>query len=238
MKFLHESREVLPKKSRHTTFKKNRGSALDIYLAHMAKEKRRQAQWKIFAAGSFLCLLISFGIIIWALHLPKTVPLVITVSDWGEAKYVGSISNYSYTGIKIPEIAIEYQFRKFVANKFSISSDRTVVRNNLKDCYAALTRETATKLSSELRKDNPLNEAGKKTVSVDIESILKVSAKTYQVDFIVTTSDGSGFIKSRERTRGAISVKMMEPAEEDKMLNPLGIYITDYDFKKVEEKKQ
>lgn len=170
--------------------------------------------------------------------MPKTVPLVITVSDWGEAKYVGAVSNYSYTGMRVPEIAIEYQLRKFITNRFSLPYDRSVLRNNLKDCYASLTRESATKLSAELRMNNPLNEAGKKSVTVDVESVLKLSAQSYQVDFIVLTSDTSGYVNIRQRMRGVLAVKLMEPAEEDQVLNPLGIYITNFDFTQVKEAQQ
>ena len=71
-----------------------------------------------------------------AINQPKTVPLVVTVSDWGEAKYVGNVSRNNWQGIKVPEIAIEYQLRKFVTNFYAISSDPQVLKNNLNECMA------------------------------------------------------------------------------------------------------
>ena len=217
------------------TLAKSKTTPLDQYINFVKEEKRQALCWKYFALISFGCLLISLAVLVYAVKLPKAFPLVITVSDWGEAKYVGEVSNYSYNGIKVPEIAINYQLRKFIINRFSIPYDPHILRSNLKDCYSALTRESAAKLSSEIKADNPMQQYGKKIVTVEIETILKLSAQSYQVDFFITTADSRGQISGRERMRGILAVKLMEPAKEDQVLNPLGIYITNFDFTQIKE---
>ena len=102
------------------TLAKSKTTPLDQYMNFVKEEKRQASCWKYFALISFGCLLISLAVLVYAVKLPKAFPLVITVSDWGEAKYVGEVSNYSYNGIKVPEIAINYQLRKFIINRFSI----------------------------------------------------------------------------------------------------------------------
>ena len=217
------------------TLSKSKTTPLEQYVNLVKEEKRQSARWKYFALISFGCLVTSLGALIYAINLPKTVPLVITVSDWGEAKYVGAVSNYSYNGIKVPEIAINYQLRKFIINRFSIPYDSHILRTNLQDCYSALTRESAAKLSSEIKTDNPMRQYGKKIVTVEIETILKLSAQSYQVDFLIITADSRGQINGRERMRGILAVKLMEPPAEDQILNPLGIYITNFDFTHIKE---
>lgn len=217
------------------TLSKSKTTPLEQYVNLVKEEKRQSARWKYFALVSFGCLVASLGVLIYAINLPKTVPLVITVSDWGEAKYVGAVSNYSYNGIKVPEIAINYQLRKFIINRFSIPYDPHILRTNLQDCYSALTRESAAKLSSEIKTDNPMRQYGKKIVTVEIETILKLSAQSYQVDFLIITADSRGQINGRERMRGILAVKLMEPPAEDQILNPLGIYITNFDFTHIKE---
>lgn len=217
------------------TLSKSKTTPLEQYVNLVKEEKRQSARWKYFALISFGCLVVSLGVLIYAINLPKTVPLVITVSDWGEAKYVGAVSNYSYNGIKVPEIAINYQLRKFIINRFSIPYDPHILRTNLQDCYSALTRESAAKLSSEIKTDNPMRQYGKKIVTVEIETILKLSAQSYQVDFLIITADSRGQINGRERMRGILAVKLMEPPAEDQILNPLGIYITNFDFTHIKE---
>lgn len=214
------------------TWAKESGNYTHLYVYKKLEqiEKSEKKKWKMIAIISVSLLLISFLVMIYAINLPRTVPMVITVSDWGEAKYVGEIGKLNYDGIKVPKIAIEYQIRKFVINKYSISSDYTVTRNNLKDCYASLTQTSAQKLSEELGSDNPLKNIGKVIKNVEIQSILNLSKNSYQVDFTVSSTSMNGKLLKSERKRGVLSIDLMEPAEEDKILNPLGIYITNFDF--------
>ena len=217
------------------TLEKSKTTPLDQYIHFVDAEKRQTLFWKYSAIISFVCLAAAIGVLLYAVNLPKAFPLVITVSDWGEAKYVGEVSNYSYNGIKVPEIAINYQLRKFIINRFSIPYDPHILRSNLKDCYSALTRESAAKLSSELKADNPMQQYGKKIVTVEIEAILKLSSQSYQVDFFIVSADSRGQINERMRMRGILAVKLMEPLKEDQILNPLGIYITNFDFTHIKE---
>lgn len=216
---------------------KNNDTPLELYQNLVNIEKAKDARWKWFALGSFFCLLLSIGVMVYALNLPKTVPLVVTVSDWGEAKYVGNISTYSYEGLKIPQVAIEYQIRKFLSNKYSIPLDATIFKTNLTECYSALTQESANKLTEELKENDPRKLFGQISRTISVETILKLSDQSYQADFYVTTTGLDGTLKSKEHIRGVLTVKMLEPSEEEKKLNPLGIYFSNFDFTVVETLK-
>ncbi len=206
---------------------------LYLYKKICDLDKTQMHKWKILALGSLVIMLISLCIMFYALNLPRTVPMVITVSDWGEARYVGEVNKLSFQGLKIPKIAIEYQLRRFITNRFNISTDANVIKGNLKDCYSCLTSNSAQKLSEELKADNPLKLVGKLIKNVEIESILTLSKNSYQVDFILTSSSLTGRMVETERLRGVLSVETLEPNEEDMKLNPLGIYITNFDFTKL-----
>ena len=210
--------------------KKSGDTPFDMYRNMVKMEERGERKWRLFAIASFGCLVICIMLLVWAIRLPKTVPLVITVSDWGEAKYVGNVSNYSYNGMKVPQIAIEYQIRKFVTNTFAIPTDRTILSQNLSDCYSALTKDSANKFTEMVKADNINGKFGSQQRTVEIESILKLSDDSYQVDFFITTSSLAGKVTEKKRTRGVLSTQLLEPASEDQKLNPLGIYITNFDF--------
>ncbi len=209
-----------------------------IYKEFQASEKRKEFRWKVISLISAAGFVASLAMTFYALNLPKTVPLVITVSDWGEAKYVGNIAKYSYNGMKIPDIAIEYQLRKFVTNYYTIPGDSAVLKSNIKDCYAALTQSSASKLSSLLKENNPMEKFGRIRRTVSIESILSISGNSYQMDFLVHTESADSNVIKNERFRGILTVKLMEPAKEDQLLNPLGIYITNFDFTEVKNKEE
>ena len=215
----------------------NKKTPLDMYQDLIRAQKNSDRRFRFFAIVGCAGFLLAIIVLVVAIRQPKTVPLVITVSDWGEAKYVGNVSRNSYLGIKVPEIAIEYQLRKFVSNLYSVPSDPQVLKNNLNDCYASCTVASSQKLSNRLKENNPLKKFGSVYKTVDIESVLQLTRDSYQVDFLVNNTDKVESRNTRIRTRGVLSVKLMEPAKDDLIKNPLGIYITDFDFKELGEEK-
>ena len=214
-------------------FEKSKNDPLEIYEDLVIKDKRTQNKFRIMAYVSLTGFILAIAALVYALTLPRTVPVLITMSDWGEAKYVGEINKLSYQGIKVPQIAIEYQLRKFVSNYFSIPGDPDILKKNLVDCYSCLTSETADKLSSQLKENNPLKNYGSVRKTVDIESILTLSKNSYQVDFIISTTNPRNQNIITTRMRGVLTVSLLEPDEDDKILNPLGIYISSYDFREI-----
>jgi type IV secretion system protein VirB5 len=203
--------------------------ALTEYDRIVGEQCRENKTWRRIALASMSAFFICIGVLIYAINLPKTVPLVVLVSEWGEARYVGDVSKLSYHGTKIPEIAIHYQLRKFLINMYTIPQDAEVLRSNLKDCYTALTTASSVKLSSILKQANPFDNFGSVNRTVNIETILALSANSYQIDFVVTSSRPDNSRITKERMRGVFTTALLEPAAEDQILNPLGIYITNFD---------
>lgn len=206
---------------------------LYIYEQLKRMDRINEKKWKFVAIFSALCLSFTLMLLAYTINLPKTVPLVISVSDFGEAKYVGAANKLSYSGMKIPQVAIEYQIRKFVINKFSLSTDGEVCRNNIREIYTMLTSTGSVKYSDELRDVNPLADVGKIIRSVDIESVLKLSSNSYQIDFYVNTENYEHRQKTASHIRGIVQTELLAPDKEDLIKNPLGIYIKDYDFTEI-----
>lgn len=212
---------------------KSNTTPLDIYEQMEKERNKSENKWKFFAYISIGGFVLSLIVMVWAINLPKTVPVLVSLSDFGEAKYVGEVNRINYSGIKIPEIAIEYQIRKFVTNKYTIPGDAEVLRNNLIDCYSCLTRDTSSKLSTELKEHNPIKDVQNIRRKVEIESVLKTSKNSYQVDFTITQTSPNEGSKVVIRMRGIVTVVLLEPADDDKILNPLGIYFNAYDFTEI-----
>jgi len=133
----------------------------------------------------------------------------------------------------VPDSAVHYQLRRFVSNLYTIPTDSEVLRQNLTDCYSCLTGNSAQKLSNRLRNENPFEVLGNFTQRVEIESVLVLPGKSYQVDFIVSTSRPNDTNTRKSRMRGTLTVELLAPPEEDIVANPLGIYIVGFDFAKI-----
>lgn len=208
-------------------------SMLNEYDRIIGMQNKENRVWRIIAVCSLLSFFLSLLLLLYAIKLPKTIPLVITVSDWGEAKYVGNVSKISYSNIKVPDIAIQYQIKRFITNMNTITSDPQVMKKNINDCYNMLSASAQFKLSNLLKEDNPFNKFGSIKQEVIIESILRLSSQSYQVDYIQSQVTLTGIVKERTRYRAVISTELLEPPENKKIENPLGIYISDFDFTKI-----
>lgn len=196
-------------------------------------QNKENRTWRIIAVVSLSFLFLSLLLLLYAIKLPKTIPMVITVSEYGEAKYVGNVSKMSYSNMKVPDIAIQYQIKRFVTNMNTITSDAQVMRQNIRDCYNMLSGDAGLKLSNILKNDNPFDKFGDIKQSILLESILQLSPQSYQVDYIQSKITMTGIVTDRTRYRGIISIALLEPPEDKKIENPLGIYISDFDFTKV-----
>lgn len=196
-------------------------------------QNKENKTWRIIAVASLSFLFLSLLLLLYAIKLPKTIPMVITVSEYGEAKYVGNVSKISYSNIKVPDIAIQYQIKRFVTNMNTITSDAQVMKQNIRDCYNMLSGDAGLKLSNLLKNDNPFDKFGSLKQSILLESILQLSPQSYQVDYIQSKITMTGVVTDRTRYRGIISIALLEPPEGKKIENPLGIYISDFDFTKV-----
>lgn len=211
------------------------GQEFDRLFGEQCKQTdfaRRIAVISLFAA-----FIISLTSIVYAINRPKQAIIPVVITDWGEAKSAGDISKMSYQHIRIPEIAIQYQLRKFITNMYSVPADSNVLKDNLRDCYASLTAVAAQKFSNILKQDSPLKEFGSKNVTVSIESVLSLSADSYQVDFIVNTARPDNSYQTHDRLRAVLTTQLLEPAKEDQIRNPLGIYISGFDIAPVEKQE-
>ena len=186
---------------------------------------------------SCLAFFVSIGITLYAVSLPESIPVLVTMNDFGETQYVGAVSRRNYQNYNVPEIAIQYQVKYFVNLVHTLSTDRTVMRKSVSNTYHLLTSTTASKYTTMLKENNPFADFGDRTREVIFQTEpLQLSKDTYQIDFQVVTRLPSGNVSENKTVRAVVSVKVMKPSDEDIRDNPLGIYITAFDFKDIYKK--
>lgn len=182
-----------------------------------------------------LSFFLSIGISFYAVTQPESIPVLITMNDFGQPQYIGAVSRRNYQNFSVPEIAIHYQVKDFINLYHTLSTDRTVMKKGLNKTYHMLTSTTSSKFSNHLKEETPFSDFGSKTREVFFQTEpLKLSNESYQVDFQVVTRSLSGSQLSNITYRAIISVRMLKPSDEDIKDNPLGIYITAFDFKEID----
>ena len=182
----------------------------------------------------FIIAVLSIGIVFFLTKRTQIVPALVTMNDFGQTQYVGEVSRKNYQNFNVPEVAITYQVKDFLNCYKTLSSDKAVVKGNIDKAYHHLTATSSSKFSTLLKEDNPYKEFGNHTKEITFETEpLRISKDTYQVDYQLVTRTLTGVILSEIRQRAVMTVKVLNPTEEDIKDNPLGIYITDFDIKDI-----
>lgn len=192
---------------------------------------------KFVVVAAVLSFFLSIGITIYAVSQPDSIPVLVTMNDFGETQYIGPVSKKNYQNFNVPEVAIQAQVKEFINLVNTLSTDKTVMKKAVNKTYHLLTSTTASKYSTLVKEDNPFKDFGSRTKEVIFQTEpLKVSSDTYQVDYQIITRQLSGQMMSNESYRAVITIKMLQPADEDIKDNPLGIYITAFDWKQIDTK--
>ncbi len=229
------TKNFLPKGNATTSFNPQL-EHFDMICGQVMKENRIL---KYVVIVSCLAFFVSIGITLYAISLPESIPVLITMNDFGETRYVGAVSRKNYQNYNVPEVAIQYQVKEFINLYNTLSTDKTVMNKSIKKIYHILTSTTASKYSSLVKETKPFEDFGNRTREVFFQTEpLQLSKDTYQVDYTVTTRQLSGNLVDESNYRAVISIKVLQPSDDDIKDNPLGIYITAFDMKPLEIKKR
>jgi type IV secretion system protein VirB5 len=196
----------------------------DKAYADILQDKISEMRWwrSIIGGGVLLLFAASLCFFIYAVRLQKTVPVLINVMPSGEAQFLGEVRQTA--ALQAPESAIVFQVRQFISGLRSVSTDYQVLYNNIEQCYAMITSGYAPVMTRMLRESSPFDLVGKTRRTVEIESILHITARSYQVDWIETAIDNAANRTTR-RMRALVSVRLLPVTDENIKKNPLGIYI-------------
>jgi len=198
-------------------------------------DKMKEVKWwrNVVGIGVLLCFVVTIIIFIIALSTQKTVPILINVMPSGEAVNLGEVRQ---TGsVQVPEAAVLYQARKFITNLRSVSTDAEVLYNNINDCYSMVTNSYEPVMTRILRDASPFELVGKIRRVVEIESSLKITGNSYQIDWIESTTEiGGGAATPRGRKmRALITIKLIPPDTSVSKTNPLGIFIENCEWTEI-----
>lgn len=214
----------------------------NLQLSHydmLCGEKDKQIRILRFVAViACLSFFLSLGITFYAVNLPESIPVLVTMNDFGETSYVGEVSRKNYQNFNVPEVAVQYQVKNFIELYYTLSMDKAVMKSNLAKVYHLLNYSASQKLNTMIKENKHYEDFGDYTREVFFQTEpLKLSKDSYQVDFEVIKRTESGQVQDKFYYRCVLSVQMLKPADEDIKFNPLGIYITNFDIKEIQQQE-
>lgn len=185
----------------------------------------RARTWRTIAVLTSLAAVAAVIGIAWIGAQNKFVPYVVQVDKLGAAVAVAPAERANMPDIRV----VKAQLAEFIANLRTVSPDVAVERQLISRGYAMVATGTPayTTLNEYFKTNNPLQTAQTETIQVEVQSVLPLSDKTFQVEWHEEHRAGSGDLIKRTRWKAAIEVGFNPPTDEAGIMkNPLGVFVT------------
>ena len=182
--------------------------------------------WRLMAFGGLLLTTGLSAALVWQSMQSRVMPYVVEVDRLGEARAVApAATDYRPTD---PQIA--WHLGKFIASVRSRSLDPVLMRENWLSAYDFATERASLFLGEYARASNPFAEVGRRTVSVQVTSVVRASDNSFQVKWIEQQYE-RGSLADTSRWTAILTVKMQPPRSADVLRkNPLGLYVDAIDW--------
>jgi type IV secretion system protein VirB5 len=145
--------------------------------------------WRKLTFVNTVLFFISLILFFYSVSRQQTVPVLINVMPSGESQYLGEVRQ---TGsVQVPEASVHYQIRTFILNYRTVSTDYQIVYSNIDDCFSMVTQNYTSIFRQELLNNSPFSLVGKIRRSVEIESILLITGRSYNVNWTEASYDTS-----------------------------------------------
>ncbi|MCM8731968.1 conjugal transfer protein TrbF [Hephaestia sp. GCM10023244] len=182
--------------------------------------------WRLIAFG---CVALAGGLAVgnvWQSMQSRVTPYVIEVDRLGEARAVApAIQNYRPT-----DGQIAWHLGRFVINVRSVSTDPVLVKKSWLDAYDFATDRAAIFLNDYARANDPFAGIGRRSVSVQVTSVVRASDRSFQVKWIEKTYE-RGSLARTERWTAMLTVMIQPPRTADALRrNPLGLFVEAVDW--------
>jgi type IV secretory pathway TrbF-like protein len=190
--------------------------------------------WRLATLFSLGLVLVSLIGTIYLGAQPKAVPHIVQVDRIGAPTYLGPVGQ-SARDYKPTEASLKYHLRRFITSTRTISSDPAVMKRNWLEAYALITQNAANHLSTYAQETDPFKRREQERISVDIASVVQLSADTWQADWVEKASDKAGNEVESGVWRGTFRVVLRIPETEEQLAaNPIGLFIDEFHWSKVQ----
>jgi type IV secretory pathway TrbF-like protein len=182
--------------------------------------------WRLMALGGLLLSTGLSGGLLWQSMQSRVAPYVVEVDRLGEARAVTPAQkDYRPTD---PQIA--WHLSKFIQNVRSVSLDPVLMRENWMSAYDFATERGAQFLGDYARSANPFADVGRRTVSVQVTSVVRASDRSFQVKWTESAYE-RGNLTGTSRWTAIVTVVLKPPKSADTLRkNPLGLYVDAIDW--------
>ncbi|WP_034482591.1 conjugal transfer protein TrbF [Rhizobium rhizogenes] len=187
------------------------------------------AAWRIVGIAGLSMAVIGFSYALYQSSQVKLVPYIVEVDKLGTSVSAGFPQQIEYADPRV----VRATLGSFVTSFRSVSPDAVVQKQYIDRTYALLrTSDPSTeKINAWFRGNSPFDKAKQATIAIEVNNIVALSNQSYQIDWTEFERDRKGKETGLRRFRGIATVTLTAPQDEGVIrLNPIGLYLRDFDW--------
>ncbi|HWU49735.1 MAG TPA: conjugal transfer protein TrbF [Asticcacaulis sp.] len=202
--------------------------AAQVWDMRMGSALSQARRWRWLALGAMGVAAALAGGIAYIGAQNRIMPFIVEVGPDDAVRGVTQ-ADHRYTPT---DAQIAWFLGQFIDDVRSLSSDPVIVRTRWLRAYAFVTGPAASFLSEQARLTDPLRQVGHESVVVNIDSIVRASAASFQIKWTETAYQ-DGVQSGVAHWTALASYRQQLPTTSDVLRrNPLGLYITDLAWSK------
>ena len=192
---------------------------------------KNAAQWRRISSALLFCCVACVLAVIYAAGRISVVPYIVQVDEHGYEIAVEPAS-----ASKVDARLVLAHVARYVWSLKTIFNDPEAQLHLMNFVYSTTPVNTAAekKYQEYYAANNPVTIGETETTSVSVNSVLPMSAETWQAEWTEERFTLGGDRVSTKRYRGIFTTAVVTPSDMREVLdNPLGIFITDFNFSEV-----
>lgn len=185
--------------------------------------------WRAVAILSLMLAMTGFGYALYLGQTSRLIPYIVEVDRLGSPVTVGVPEKIEYADQRV----VRAMLGNFIASFRSVTPDAVVQKQYIDRTYALLRASdpSTEKINAWFRSNSPFEAARRITVAVEVSNIVAMSQRSFQIDWTEFERDRRGRQTATRRFRAVATVTLTEPQDEAVIrLNPIGLYLRDFDW--------
>ena len=192
----------------------------------------RARNWRVIAVlCALLALVLAVGLI-WQSSRSRVVPFIAVIDSFGRPVMTGLGDQTTTTDERLKKATV----LEWVEELRTVTTDGIAQRKAIDRVYSHIANNSSAMafVSDFYRTNQPFEKAKNETISVDVRSVLPTSDRSFEVDWLESSRDLYGAVKSEERWKGTFTIATNPPSDERvARVNPLGLYVVSANWSRI-----
>lgn len=230
--FKKKSKAVETEPSREVSPDTPWGNALAAYEDRVLRVQAQLANWRMFSFFSQAITALAVVGLIWIGAQSKYIPMVMEVDKLGQVVAVKAL--HGDEAVADTQRMVYREMFDLIENLRTVTTDRQANNDRLAKGFSRLSGAAENYVRTELRKAPPNVVGATKTVQVKVRSALRLTGKSWQIDWEERSFNLGGIETGVELWRATVQYGL-EPSSEAKEIpkNPIGFKVPEMSWQKV-----